>query len=70
MQTTKPQRSLQDLTTTVTAFQTWVQFAEAMDGGYVPTLRAQPGRSKAQKSWNEACVELANRLRGLGYQVF
>jgi hypothetical protein len=62
--------SLQELTTKVTAFSTWNQFAAAMDGGYTPTLRPQAGRSKAVKAHNAATQELAFKLESLGWKVW
>ena len=35
--------TLNDLTRQVTAFRTWPEFAEAMHGGYVPTLMTTRG---------------------------
>ena len=62
--------SLQDLTTSVTAFSTWTGFTDAMHAGYVPTLRPQAGRSKATKHHNEMTDELATRLEGMGFKVW
>lgn len=62
--------TLQNLTTTCTAFSTWTEFASAMNGGYIPTLQTITGRSKAAKARNAAVVELADRLQGLGYNVW
>jgi hypothetical protein len=62
--------SLNDLTTQVTACQTWNNFAENMHNGYVPTLRPHAGRSKATKHYNEMVEELANRLEAMGFKVW
>lgn len=62
--------SLQHLTTELTAFDSWVAFAEAMDKGYVPTLRAWPGRSKSNKQRTALVEELRSRLVAMGYKVF
>lgn len=70
MQTTTPRKSLQTLTTTVTAFRSWLQFAESMEAGYCPTLRTFPGRSKSTQAQNDATLELRTRLVQMGYRVF
>lgn len=62
--------SLHELTTKVTAFSTWNQFAAAMDGGYVPTLQPHAGRDKATRTYNEAVQELAYKLESLGWKVW
>lgn len=69
MKTTQ-QHSLNHLTQAVTAFATWTELAKAMNGGYVPTLRPQPGRSKAQAVRNAMVAELADRLEALGWKVW
>lgn len=63
-------KSLNELTTTCTAARSWRDLVEMMDGGYAPTLRPHPGKSRAQKAWNAAVVELANRIEALGWKVF
>jgi hypothetical protein len=71
MQTTKPTRSLNQLTIECTAFQTWKDFERAMsDNHYVPSLYPHTGRGKAQKEWNEMVTELADRLESMGYSVY
>lgn len=68
---TKVRRRLDQLTQICTAFPCWYEFAEAMtNNGYVPTLRPHPGRAKGQKAWNEAVVELANRIEAIGFRVY
>lgn len=67
---TSQQHSLHYLTTQVTAFNTWPELAEAMSNGYTPTLRPQPGRSKAQVARNAMTAELADRLESLGWNVW
>lgn len=62
--------SLQYLTTEVTAYSSWVAFAEAMDNGYVPTLRAWPGKSKSNKQRTALVEELRSKLVAMGYKVF
>ena len=60
--------TLNDLTRQVTAFRTWPEFAEAMHGGYVPTLMTT--RGPGSKKFNAAVAELAYRLEELGFRVF
>lgn len=52
--------SLNDLTRKVTSFASWYEFAEAMHGGYVPTL------SRADRH----VEELADRIEALGFKVW
>lgn len=62
------QQSLTELTKQVTAFPTFAKLAEAMDGGYVPSMLTAAGKRNAAR--NEMVTELADRLEGLGYRVW
>ena len=62
--------TLNELTTAVTAFPSFMKFAEAMNNGYVPTLRPERGRSKRAKEQNARVAELAYRLEELGWRVW
>lgn len=66
------QHSLNELTTELTAFQSWTEFAAAMDRGYTPTLQAQPCRKNQRRviERNERIAELADRLESLGWKVW
>lgn len=64
------QHTLNDLTTQLTAFPTWIAFAEAMDNGYTPTLQPQPGKSRRTAERNAKIKELADRLESLGWKVW
>ena len=68
MQATR--NTLQSLTTEITSFRTWPEFAARMEAGYCPTLRPQRGRSKATREYNAKVEELRTRLESLGYKVF
>lgn len=70
MSQVKTVRSLNTLTKMVMAFDSWTEFEQKMSDGYCPSLYPHPGRSKAQKEWNRAVVELADRLEAMGYKVF
>ena len=56
---TTTRHSLNDLTTTITAFSTWEKFAAAMATGYVPTLRklTECSRSSAKTREYTAMVD-------------
>lgn len=66
MTTTK---TLNELVKTVTGG-SWVQLAQQMDGGYVPTLAELPAKSAREKRKNEAIRELADRLEARGWTVW
>ena len=64
-------KTLHELTLEVTAFLSWPEFAEAMDKGYVPTLRTEhPSPEPEDAEFNQSVSELANRLEQLGWSVF
>ena len=50
--------TLNSLTKTCTAFPSWEKLAEAMEGGYVPTLIAWPTKSSEGQKKNQAVTEL------------
>jgi hypothetical protein len=64
--------AMDELTRKVTAFENFAQFADAMDGGYVPTLRpaTRKPRSRRQQEWETAVVMLAAAVRAAGYRVW
>ena len=68
--TTTTRHSLNELTTTITAFSSWEKFAAAMATGYVPTLRKITGRSAKTREYNAMVDELVVRLEALGYTVW
>lgn len=62
--------TMNQLTTEVTAFASWQQFAEAMDNGYVPTLATDDSdNSRASREWNSKVEQLADRLAAMGYRI-
>lgn len=61
--------TLNQLTTEITAFGSWDEFAKSMQAGYVPSLYPHAGRSRAQKLWNAKTVYLAELLEAHGFKV-
>lgn len=65
-----------DLTRTVTAFNTFAEFESAMGRGYCPTLLPSRGRpsnrlqAKRQNRWNRAVNRLRAELTKAGYRYF
>lgn len=64
--------SLNELTTKVTAFNSFADLAAAMDRGYTPTLQTQKCRRNQRRviERNELITELADRLEALGWKVW
>lgn len=66
------QHSLNELTQELTAFNSFSEFAEKMDGGYIPTLMTRKARRTDTRiqARNELITELADRLEALGWKVW
>lgn len=70
MKTAATNHSLNDLTTAVTAFRDWNEFAQAMHNGYTPTLQPVNSRRKSDIAHNALVAELAYRIESLGFRVW
>lgn len=64
--------SLDELTRTATAFDTWADLVESMLGGYCPTLRVsdRKPRGRRQQDYEAAVALLADQCRDAGFRVF
>lgn len=74
MTTTQLNRAelLDTLTMSVTAFSTWGEFKQAMEGGYVPTLRSRTltNASRTRRVYEKAVTMLRIMVREEGFKVF
>lgn len=57
-------KTLHELTLEVTAFLSWPEFAEAMDKGYVPTLRTEhPSPEPEDAEFNQSVSECSASIK-------